>query len=445
MQVSVETTSALERQMTITVPAERVDGDVNKRVQQAARTVRLDGFRPGKVPVKVVQKRYGAGIRQEVLGEVVQSSFYEALQQEKLMPAGGPNIEVKNDVAGEDVQFVATFEVYPEIELADYSAVEITKASAEVTEEDLDNMVETLRKQQAEWTEVERAAADGDQVKIDFEGFIDGEAFEGGKAEGHELVLGSKTMIPGFEDGLLGASAGADVELNVTFPEEYQAEELKGKAAVFKTKVHAVSESTLPELNEEFFARFGLESSDLEAFRADVKKNMDREVKQALKQKLKEQVFDSLVKVNDIQVPAALVDGEIDELRKQAVQQYGQGLELDHTMLPKEMFEEQAKRRVTVGLLVQEVMSSAEIKLDDDLVRSTVEEQASTYQEPEQVVEYYYSNEEALNQVKNLVLEDQVVDHLLSSAKVTEEQVSYEEAIKPTPAPAAEEEATEEA
>jgi trigger factor len=431
MQVSVETTSALERQMTITVPAERIEKDVDQRVQHTARTTRLDGFRPGKVPLKVVKKRYGAGIRQDVLGDVIQQSFYEAVQQEKMIPAGGPKIEFKNDKDGEDFQFVATFEVYPEINLADFSAVEIEKQTSSVTDADLDQMIDTLRKQQATWSVVERAAEDGDRVKIDFEGFIDGEAFEGGKAEGHDLVLGSGSMIPGFEDGLKGAKAGDEVELNVSFPAEYHAENLKGKAAVFKTKVHTVSASELPELNEEFFGKFGLEATDLESFKAEVRTNMERELKNALKMKLKDKVFSNLVDINAIEVPSALVDNEINNLRKQAVQQFGGGANIDPNMLPKEMFEDQAKRRVTVGLLVQEVIKTAEVKVDDARVRETVEEMANTYQEPQQVIDWYYSNDDMLNQVKSLVMEDQVVDHLLASAKVTEVAVAYEEAIKP--------------
>lgn len=445
MQVSVETKSALERQMTITIPADRIDSDVVKKVQQTARTVRLDGFRPGKVPLKVVQQRYGAGIRQEVLGEVLQQSFYEAVQQEKLMPAGGPNIEMKTDEAGKDVEFVATFEVYPEIELADFSAVEIEKTTAEITADDVDQMVETLRKQQAEWTNVERAAADGDKVVMDFDGFIDGEAFEGGKGEAVEVILGSKSMIPGFEEGVVGAKAADDVEINVTFPDDYQAENLKGKDAVFKATVTSVSEANLPELTTEFFVKFGMDSADLESFKTDVEKNMSREMTQALKGKLKDQVFAKLVETNEIEVPTSLVDNEIDNLRKQAVQQYGgEGANLDFNILPKEMFTDQAKRRVSVGLLVQEIIKSNDIKVDDDRVRSTIEELAQTYQDAQEVIDYYYSSEDMLNQVKSLVIEDQVIDQLLSSAKVNETSVSYEEAIKPAAQPQAEEETSEE-
>lgn len=431
MQVSVETTSVLERQMTITVPAERIEGDVNKRVQQAARTQRLDGFRPGKVPMKVAKQRFGAGIRQDVIGEVIQQSFYEAVQQENVLPAGGPQIEFKNDKDGEDFQYVATFEVYPEIALSDFTSVEIEKQSSEVKDEDLEQMIDTLRKQQANWSEVETAAVDTDRLKIDFEGFVGGEAFEGGTAEGMDLVLGSNSMIPGFEDGLVGAKPGDEVEVKATFPEDYHAEELKGKDAVFNVKVQTVSSSELPELNEEFFTKFGIEAADLESFKVEVRSNMEREMKNALKMKLKDQVFTQLVDINGIEVPSALVDSEIDNLRKQAVQRFGGGAEIDPSMLPKEMFEDQAKRRVTVGLLVQEVIKVNEIKADDDNVRAAVEEMASTYQEPKEVIDWYYSNDDMLNQVKSLVLEDLVIDHLLSSAKVTEAAVAYEDAIKP--------------
>lgn len=432
MQVSVETTSGLERQVTVTVPAERIDQDVQKRVQQTARTARLDGFRPGKVPVKVVKKRYGKGIREEVLNQVIQETLFKATTDEKLQPANSPSIEFKNDKEGEDFEYVATFEVYPEIELADFSGVEIEKLSAEVKDEDLDQMIETLRKQQASWDDVERAAEDGDRVKIDFAGTIDGEAFDGGKGEGMDLVLGSNTMIPGFETGLVGASAGDEKELDVTFPESYHAEELKGKDAKFAVKVQSVSAQTLAELNEEFFSNFGMEEKTLDGFKAEVRKNMERELTNTLKMKLKDQVFRELVKLNNIDVPAALIDNEIDNLRRQAVQQFaGPDSDFDLNMLPKEMFQEQAVSRVSVGLLVQEFIKANDIKVDDERVQTSIKELAETYQEPQQVIDWYNSNQEMMGQIQSLVMEDQVLDQLLASAKVSEVEVSYEDAIKP--------------
>lgn len=439
MQVSVETTSGLERLLKVSVPAERIDQDVNKRIQQTARTVRIDGFRPGKVPVKVVKQRYGKGIREEVLGQVVQESFYQALQQEEINPAGTPAIEFTKDAEGENLEYTAKFEVYPEVELADYSKVAIEKQAADVTDADLDQMIETLRKQQAEWNAVERAAAEGDQVRIDFEGFIDGEAFDGGKGEGMDLVLGSNSMIPGFEDGLVGATTGADVELNVTFPESYQAENLQGKDAVFKVKVASVSEQVLAELNEEFFSKFGLEEKTEDAFRVEVRKNMDRELKQALKMKLKDQVFSQLLEVNPIEVPAALIDGEIDNLRRQAVMQFaGPDSDMDPNTLPKEMFTDQADRRVKIGLLMQEVIKVNELEADEERVKETLNEMAETYQDPQQVIDWYMGNEEMLGQIKGLVLEEQVVDKLLEAATVSDVTVSYEDAIKPEQPAAAE-------
>jgi len=432
MQVSVETTTGLERLMTVSVPAERIDQDVSKRIQQTARTVRIDGFRPGKVPVKVVKQRYGKGIREEVLGQVVQETFYQALQQEDITPAGTPAIDFTKDAEGENLEYTAKFEVYPEITLADYSSVEIERKSAEVKDADLDQMIETLRKQQADWAEVEREAADGDRVMIDFEGFVDGEAFDGGRGEGMDLVLGSNTMIPGFEAQLIGSKAGDQVELNVTFPESYQAENLQGKDAVFKVKVNTVSEQELAELNEDFFAKFGLEEKTEDAFRAEVKKNMERELNQALKMKLKDQVFSQLIDVNPINVPAALLENEIDNLRRQAVQQFaGPDSDMDHTTLPKEMFQDQAERRVKIGLLMQEVIKVNELEADEARVKSTLEEMAETYQDPQQVIEWYMGNEEMLGQIKGLVLEEQVVDTLLATAQVTDTEVSYEDAIKP--------------
>ncbi|WP_417580670.1 trigger factor [Nitrincola sp.] len=432
MQVSVETTSGLERQVTITVPAARIDQDVNKQVQQQARSRRLDGFRPGKVPTSVIKRMFGKSIRSDVLSQVVQETFYQAVDQEKLMPAGTPDIQFNKDVEGEDLQYVATFEVYPEIALADFSGAEIEKLSADITDADLDEMINTLRKQQGDWEAVERAAADGDRLNIDFEGFIDGEAFDGGKAEAMDLVLGSGSMIPGFETGLVGVSSGDEAELNVTFPEDYHAENLKGKATVFKVKVNSVSAQKLPELNEEFFARFGIEETSVDGFRSEVKKNMARELKHALKTKLKDQVFSQLTELNQIDIPAALIDREIDVLRRQAVQQFGgPDAKIDPNMLPKDMFTDQAKRRVSVGLLMQELIKVNKIEPSDDKVRATVEEMAETYQDPQEVIDYYYGNQEILNQIKGLVLEEQVVEHLLETAKVIEKQVSYEEAIKP--------------
>ncbi|EJN36155.1 trigger factor [Pseudomonas sp. GM84] len=434
MQVSVENTSALERRMTIAVPAERVENEVNKRLQQTAKRAKVAGFRPGKVPMSVIRQRFEADARQEAFGDLVQASFYEAIVEQKLNPAGAPAVEPKSFEKGKDLEFVAIFEVFPEFTVAGLESIKVERLSAEVADADLDNMLEVLRKQNVRFEAVERAAEKDDQVNIDFVGKIDGEAFAGGSAKGTQLVLGSGRMIPGFEDGLVGAKAGEERVVNVTFPEDYQNLDLAGKAAEFTITVNSVSAPQLPELNEEFFAQFGIKESTLEGFRTEVRKNMERELRQAIKTKVKNQVMDGLLAANPIEVPKALLENEVNRLRVQAVQQFGGNIKPEQ--LPAELFEEQAKRRVVLGLIVAEVVKQFELKPDDAKVREMIEEMASAYQEPEQVISWYYKNDQQLNEVRSVVLEEQVVDTVLQKATVTDKSVSYEDAVKPVQAPA---------
>ncbi|HAC69422.1 MAG TPA: trigger factor [Pseudomonas sp.] len=435
MQVSVENTSALERRMTIGVPAERIETEVNKRLQQTARRAKVPGFRPGKVPMSVIRQRYEASARQEALGDLIQETFYEAVVEQKLNPAGAPAVEPKVFEKGKDLEYVATFEVFPEFEVKGLDGIEIERQDSSVEDADIDKMLDVLRKQGTRYEVVDRAAATDDQVTIDFVGTQDGEAFSGGSAEGTKLVLGSGRMIPGFEDGLVGAKAGEERVLDLTFPEDYQNLDLAGKAAQFKVTVQEVAAPELPELNEAFFKQFGVEETTVEGFRAEVRKNMERELRQALKTKVKNQVMDGLLAANQIDVPAALISNEVDRLRVQAVQQFGGNIQPDQ--LPAELFSEQAKRRVLLGLIIAEMVKQFELKPDDARVRELIEEMAAAYQEPEQVVKWYYQNEQQLNEVRSVVLEEQVVDTVLKQAKVTDKQVSYEDAVKPTEAPQA--------
>ncbi|ALZ84353.1 MULTISPECIES: trigger factor [Pseudomonas] len=435
MQVSVENTSALERRMTIGVPAERIETEVNKRLQQTARRAKVPGFRPGKVPMSVIRQRYEASARQEALGDLIQETFYEAVVEQKLNPAGAPAVEPKVFEKGKDLEYVATFEVFPEFEVKGLDGIEIERQDSSVEDADIDKMLDVLRKQGTRYEVVDRAAATDDQVTIDFVGTQDGEAFSGGSAEGTKLVLGSGRMIPGFEDGLVGAKAGEERVLDLTFPEDYQNLDLAGKAAQFKVTVKEVAAPELPELNEAFFKQFGVEETTVEGFRAEVRKNMERELRQALKTKVKNQVMDGLLAANQIDVPAALISNEVDRLRVQAVQQFGGNIQPDQ--LPAELFSEQAKRRVLLGLIIAEMVKQFELKPDDARVRELIEEMAAAYQEPEQVVKWYYQNEQQLNEVRSVVLEEQVVDTVLKQAKVTDKQVSYEDAVKPTEAPQA--------
>jgi trigger factor len=432
MQVSVENTSALERRMTIGVPAERIEAEVNKRLQQTARNAKIAGFRPGKVPMSVIRQRYEADARQEALGNVIQASFYEAVVEQKLNPAGAPAVEPKVFEKGKDLEYIATFEVFPEFAVAGFESIAVERLSADVQDSDLDNMLEILRKQNVRYEAADRAAANDDQVTIDFVGKVDGEAFAGGSATGTQLVLGSGRMIPGFEDGLVGAKAGEERVLNLTFPENYQNLDLANKAAEFTVTVTAVAAPTLPELNEAFFNQFGIKETGIDGFRTEVRKNMERELRQAIKTKVKNQVMDGLVEGNPIEVPKSLLSNEVDRLRVQAVQQFGGNIKPDQ--LPAELFEEQAKRRVVLGLIVAEVVKQHDLKPDEARVRELIQEMASAYQEPEQVVAWYYKNDQQLNEVRSVVLEEQVVDTVLQKAKVTDKAVSYEDAVKPAEA-----------
>jgi trigger factor len=433
MQVSIETTSGLERRLTVGVPAERVDIEVNSRLQKAAKNVKLPGFRPGKVPMKVMRQRFGAGVRQEVLGEVMSQSFQEAVIQEKLRPAGQPSIEPRNLEAGKDLEYVATFEVFPDVDVVEMKDFAVEKPVAEVTDEDIDNIIEVFRKQQGSWDAVERAAVDSDKVNIDYVGTKDGESFEGGSAEASDLELGSGRMIPGFEDGIVGMNAGEEKTLQLSFPEDYHSEELKGAAVEFKVTLNSVLELVPAELDEDLFANYGVEEGGEDQFRKEVGENMARELKNAIQGKLKQQVMDSMLEAHQsLEVPKSLVDQEITVMRNQMLQQFGGagGQDLDlNSLLPDEMFLENAERRVRLGLVMSEFISRNELRADADKVRETIEEMASTYQDPEEVINYYYSNQDQLSSVESKVLEDQVVEKLLDSANITENECSYQDAI----------------
>ncbi len=433
MQVSIETTSGLERRLTVGVPAARVDGEVDSRLQKAAKNVRLPGFRPGKVPMKVMRQRFGAGVRQEVLGEVMSRSFQEAVVQEKLRPAGQPSIEPRHLEPGRDLEYVATFEVFPEVDVVPMAGFAVNRPVAEVTDADVDTIIDVFRKQQGSWDEVERAAATGDRVNIDYTGTRDGEAFDGGSAEGSDLELGSGRMIPGFEDGIVGMQAGEEKTLELSFPEDYHNEELRGAAVQFAVKVNSIQALTPAPLDDELFKLYGVEEGGEEQFRKEVAENMSRELKNAVNNKVKQQVMDAVVEAHKaLEVPRALVAQEIDALRGQMFQQFGgsapEGLDLK-SILPDDMFRENAERRVKLGLILSEMISKHGLKADPARVRSTVEELAATYQDSEEVVNWYYGNPEQLASVESKVLEDAVVEKLLEDAEITDKPCTYQEAI----------------
>tara|TARA_R110002072_G_scaffold4663_6_gene32523 strand:- start:22344 stop:23738 length:1395 start_codon:yes stop_codon:yes gene_type:complete len=432
MQVSIETTTGLERRMTVGIPAAEIESAVAARLNEAAKTVRINGFRKGKVPMKVIKNRFGAGVRQEVVGDVMSRSYYAALNEKGIKPAGQPRIEPKTLDEGKDLEFVATFEVYPEVSLSDFSKIKAEKLVADVTDKDIDTMIENLRQQRQDWKAVKRQAKNDDMVNIDFTGTIDGEEFQGGSGSNTNLVLGSGRMIEGFEKGLLKAKTGDEVTLELTFPEDYRNKDVAGKPVTFVVKVNSVSAPELPELNEEFFAAFGVTEGGEEGFRKEVAANMERELRKASKNRLKTAVMDILLEQNDIDIPQALVGAEIDVLRQQALQQFGEGAKnLDPSLLPDELFREQAAKRVKLGLILGEVIKQQSMRADAAKVREAIEDIAMTYEQPEEVVNWYYSNKEQLDAVESAVLEDQVFDVILEQAGVKEKKVSYDELTKP--------------
>ena len=432
MQVSVETTQGLERRISITVPAAAISTEVEKELRQIAKNRRIDGFRPGKAPVAMIKKMFGLSVLQDVASRQMQNHFYQAIISNKLQPAGAPTFAPGQLAEGQDLQFTATFEVYPEITLDGLSNVEVTKPTVEITADDMAKMIETLRKQHASWGAKDGAAASGDRVKIDFVGSVEGEEFEGGKAEGFSLDLGQGRMIPGFEDGIIGKAVGETFTADVTFPAEYHAENLKGKAAQFVITVQSVEAQVLPEVNEEFVKLFGLTENTVEALHAEVRKNMERELNQALKGKVKEQVIKGLLANHEVDVPQALIESEVDVLRRQALQRFGNNVDAKNLPeLPAALFADQARDRVKVGLLLGEVIKSNNLQVDDSRVQSLIATVASAYEDPAEVVQYYNSNKELLQGMRNLALEEQAIDLVLAQAKVTEQAAKFDEIMNP--------------
>ncbi|MCW0308780.1 trigger factor [Pantoea ananatis] len=431
MQVSVETTQGLGRRITITVASDSIESAVKKELVDVAKKVRIDGFRKGKVPMNIVAQRYGASVRQDVLGDLMTRNFVDAIIKEKINPAGAPNYVPGEYAEGQDFTYAVEFEVYPEVELKGLENIEVEKPQVQVTDADVDTMLETLRKQQANWIETDAAAGAEDRATIDFTGSVDGEEFEGGKASDFVLAMGQGRMIPGFEEGVVGHKAGETFTIDVKFPDDYHAENLKGKDAKFEIVLKKVETRELPELTEEFIKRFGVEEGSVDGLRAEVRKNMERELKGAIRNRVKTQAIDGLVDANPIDVPAALIDSEIDVLRRQAAQRFG-GDEKQALELPRELFEEQAKRRVVVGLLLSEVIRTHELKADEDRVKVLIEEMASAYEDPQEVIEFYSKNNELMNNMRNVALEEQAVEAVLAKAKVSEKETNFQELMNQT-------------
>ncbi|MDA3507102.1 trigger factor [Acinetobacter junii] len=436
MQVTTEAVSGVARRLNVSVPTSRVNEQFEARLKRTAKTVKINGFRPGKVPLNVVRREYGASIYQEVVNDLIRDTVFEAIQQEKINAVGMPNIE-KVENKDDALVYEATVEVYPEVEVKSFADLEIDRKSSEINDSDVDVMIENLQKQRASWTETKGMAKKDMQVTFDFEGTVDGEKFEGGAAEDFKLVLGSGRMIPGFEDGIVGMKKGEEKVIDVTFPEDYQAENLAGKAAQFKITVKLVEKQKLPEIDAEFLKIFGLtEEEGLDKLKADVRKNMEREVRNGLRNQVKQAAFDALVAANEIEVPASMVAQEIDRQRQQMIQQFTQQFgaqgagAFDSSMLPDELFKEQAEKSVKLGVLVSKVLADAKLEVDQARVDAYINDMASSYEDPTEVVEYFKNDKQQRAQIEAVVLEDQVVDHILAAAKVNDVAVSYEDLLK---------------
>ncbi len=434
MDVTVEQTGALERRMTVEVPAERIEQAVEERLKGLARRVRVPGFRPGKVPFRIVRQRYGAQVRDEVLGEVMEETLREALAREGLRLAGGPRIEDARAEPGEPLRYTAVFEVYPEIELKEISQLRVRRPVAEVTEADVDAMIERLREQRATWEQVDRPAREGDRVILDYEAeAADGGEIPGGsRAEGQEEVLGSGRLLDEIDQALRGAAAGETREVKVRFPEHHRNEALRGREVTFRVTVREVAEKRLPEVDEAFARAFGVAEGGVEALRREVRANMERELHEALRRRARRHVMDALLEANPVELPAGLVAQEVAQLRQDLERRLASLGQLQGSLkeLPDEHFEPEARRRVALGLILAELVRSQGLKADPEKVRAAVERIASAYEKPEEVVEWYYANRQLLEGVEAGVLEDEAVDWVLAHAQVEDERLGFEEAVR---------------
>ena len=424
MNVTVESTGALERRMRVELPIERIENEVAARLQRVGKTAKIKGFRPGKVPANVVKRHYGKQIRQEVLGEVMQKSYSDAVIQENLHPAGGPKIETESD-SGDTFAYVATFEVLPDVVLKDLDKIKIEKPEVSIGDADMDDMLTNLRRQKATWTEVDRKSKDGDRVTVDFTGSIDGEEFTGGTGKEIPVVLGQGQMLPDFEKGLTGIKAGDEKTIKVKFPKEYHAEDLAGKKADFAIKTHRVEEEVLPEVDDEFARAFNVTEGGVDQLMKDVRENMEREAASKVSAEVREKVLEALIEKNPIDIPQALVHEEMHNMQHEAMQRMGIK---DHDQAPPmENFAEPAQKRVHLGLLLRELIAKNDIKADDAAKRAHVEKLCSGYENAEDMVNMYLSNPQIMQQVEPMVVEQLAVDWLLAQGKVKAKKVSFKD------------------
>ena len=428
MQVSVEKTSELSRKMTVTLPEEMVQEKISQRLNSMAKHAKVDGFRPGKVPHHVIKKMFGASVRQDVAGDLIESTYPEALQSENLRPASSPYIDLLEETDG--FKYTAVFEVYPEVSLENMNQVEVAKPVSEVTQADVDDMIDKLRRQKMTWTEVERASQTNDRLTINFAGVTEGENFTNGTVENYSVEIGAGQMIPGFEDNLVGLVAGAEKIFEITFPEEYGNQNLAGKLAEFTVTVSRVEEPVLPEINAEFIESYASVAESIEEFRQEIQANMERELQRALKEKTKNAVVDALCDKIQFAIPTAFIDSEVERLMKPYVDMAKkQKLKLEDLDITRANFEDEARQRIAASLILGKIIEEQKIEVNPDLVRAAVEDLATSYESPSEVVNYYYADKKRLADVENMVLENQVIDWVLGQVKVTDQAVSFKDAM----------------
>ncbi|MES1191506.1 MAG: trigger factor [Steroidobacter sp.] len=426
MQITVENTGALERRMAVQVPAQRVADAINDRLKSLSRTVRLKGFRPGKVPVNVVRQQYGDAVRQEVIEKLLQSTFSEAVADQKLVPAGGPRIESFSAEEGQDMMFRAVFEVYPELQLSSIEALQVSRPVVEIGDADVDAMIDKLRGQQVTYKKADRAAKETDRVNISFVGTINGEEFKGGKGENVPVVLGAGRMLPEFEAGLIGVSAGESKQVEVTFPADYGVGELSGKLATFAITVNEVEEPVLPEINDDLAKVFGVEEGGLAKLREEVRENMQREMSDAIRSRLRQQLFDGLLAANStIELPGVLVQNAMRDMQVEVGRQ--RGIREASQLPPAEQFLEPARKRVALGLLLGEVIKTSGVVADRNRVQARFQEMTLQYPDPARALKAFRDNPEVLRQVESMVLEEQVIDWMLERVKVTDQNMTFKE------------------
>ena len=429
MQSNVETLGPLERRLNVTVPQEKIETEVESRLRRLARTAKIHGFRSGKVPLKIVSQQYGPKVRQEVMGDVLQKSFSEAVVEQKLRVAGYPHFEAKETVEkGSHFEFSATFEVYPDIILGDLESLSIEQPAMQVSSVDVDKAIEIMRKQRTQYNVVERAAVEGDRVNIDYQGTIDGIEFDGGSAKKSILVLGEGQLLKDFEEAIIGMRKEQSKTFEVAFPADYHGKEVAGKTATFEVKINVVEEPKLPVLDEEFAKSLGISSGDMEKMRVEVQANLEREVSKRIKTKVKESVMQALLDAISIDTPKALVTLEVDRLMQSARDDLKErGMKINDVPLPKDLFQEQAERRVNLGLILTELVKVYDLQAKPEQVRALIEEFAQSYENPSEVVKWHYSSKERLNEAESAVLEDNVVAWVLEKASTVEKKVTFDE------------------